>query len=338
MSTYEHTIALRQKEDEKKTQPNLNNTKTTFITNFAKNNQKEMISIISKAQNRERTPPIELKHELPPINMNHIDPELGDGVNNGAVIKPNLPPLPPLKITSNNTNNSNQRLKSKLNSFDESLNSSYGEKKYKNNHSMDALPCIMPQKNYLDLNEIMNSESRDSSYFSSYPTNRTDVEQLNTDSDHTSKNNNNNKTYNKDRRTSSNIIKLPIMQSDEHTKNEESRLTISALSNTLENKRKHRKQLLNLSNTPQSNLSNASSPEPYNTNMNVKYLNSSNLNKFNTLQAGQIEKSNFRDLKNETPTTAADGQDSDDDIIIGNNDKKSNSNKSFLKNYKNGKS
>ena len=67
-------------------------------------------------------------------------------------------------------------------------------------------------------------------------------------------------------------------------------------------------------------------------------MNSSNLNKFNTLQAGQIEKSNFRDLKNETPTTAADGQDSDDDIIIGNNDKKSNSNKSFLKNYKNGKS
>jgi hypothetical protein len=320
MSTYEHTVKLRQKEDEKKTQPNLNSNRKASIANFAKNNQKEMISIISKAQIRPPTPPIVLKHELPPINISHIDPNLGEGAESDE-IKQSLPPLPPLKMTSNN----NQRLKNKLNSLDDSLNASNSDKKYKNNHSIDhALPCIMPQKNYLDLNEIMNSESRDSSYFSGYPTNRTDVEQLNTDSDQN----------NRERKTASNIIKLPPMPTDDN------RLTISALSDTLENKRKRRKQLLNLSATPQSNMSNSSSPEPQllkpNSSTSIKYLNSSNLNKFNTLS--QAEKSNFRDLKNVTPSTTADGQDSDDDIIIGNNKTKSNLSDSFSKNYKNVKS
>jgi hypothetical protein len=121
---------------------------------------------------------------------------------------------------------------------------------------------------------------------------------------------------------------------------DDNRLTISALSDTLENKRKRRKQLLNLSATPQSNMSNSSSPEPQllkpNSSTSIKYLNSSNLNKFNTLS--QAEKSNFRDLKNVTPSTTADGQDSDDDIIIGNNKTKSNLSDSFSKNYKNVKS
>jgi hypothetical protein len=322
MSTYEHTVKLRQKEDEKKTQPNLNSNRKASIANFAKNNQKEMISIISKAQTRPPTPPIVLKHELPPINISHIDPNLGDGAESDD-IKQSLPPLPPLKMTSNN----NQRLKNKLNSLDDSLNVSNSDKKYKNNQSIDhALPCIMPQKNYLDLNEIMNSESRDSSYFSGYPTNRTDVEQLNTDSDQN----------NRERKTASNIIKLPPMPTDDN------RLTMSALSDTLENKRKRRKQLLNLSATPQSNMSNSSSPEPQllqpinNSSTSIKYLNSSNLNKFNTLS--QTEKSNFRDLKNVTPSTTVDGQDSDDDIIIGNNNTKTNMSDNFLKNYKNVKS
>ena len=321
MSTYEHTVKLRQKDDEKNIQPNSNIHKTAFTNNSMKNNQKEMISIISKAQNRSRTPPIELKYELPPIHMSHIDTELGEGIISNTEIKPtNLPPLPPLKMTSNNLTSSNQRTRNKLNSLDESLNASHSEKKYKNNHSIDSLPCIMPQKNYLDLNEIMNSESRDSSYFSGYPTNRTDLEQSNIESDHTN---------NRDRKSTSNIIKLPMMPSDDHANENDNRLTISALSNTLENKRKHRKQLLNLSNTPQSNMSNASSPEPHNT-PNAKYLNSSSLNKFNTLQLIPIEKSNFRDLKNSTPTTA-DEQNSDDDIIIGNNEIRSNYNKSFFK-------
>jgi hypothetical protein len=322
MSTYEHTVKLRQKEDEKKTQPNLNSNRKASIANFAKNNQKEMISIISKAQTRPPTPPIVLKHELPPINISHIDPNLGDGAESDD-IKQSLPPLPPLKMTSNN----NQRLKNKLNSLDDSLNVSNSDKKYKNNQSIDhALPCIMPQKNYLDLNEIMNSESRDSSYFSGYPTNRTDVEQLNTDSDQN----------NRERKTASNIIKLPPMPTDDN------RLTMSALSDTVENKRKRRKQLLNLSATPQSNMSNSSSPEPQllqpinNSSTSIKYLNSSNLNKFNTLS--QTEKSNFRDLKNVTPSTTVDGQDSDDDIIIGNKNTKTNMSDNFLKNYKNVKS
>ena len=324
MSTYEHTVILRQREDEKNIQLSPNN-KT--INNKKSAKEEKIPTISNKELERPRTPPIDLKYELPPLNIGHVDPELGGGIDNNTStnnknIKPSvLPSLPPLKPLNK------QRIKNNLNkvnnSLDNELNASTSERPHqrtllRNNHSIDhALPCIMSNKNYLELNETMNSDSRDSSNFSGYPTNRTDIEQLNTDSNVLSNSSDSTK------KTTSKIIKLPNLAAENNDDEQGNQMTVSTLSNTIENKRKHRKLLLSLSATPQSNRSNVSSPEPQ---TNVKYLNSSNLKRQKSSQGDQ---SDFRMLKNYTPSS--NGQDSDDDIIVGNS---RNLNNSLVKNYR----
>ena len=296
MSTYEHTVKMRQKEDAKKSEMSAFNNQT----NKGTKNSIQLNGKLSTISSKIESPPLDIKQEnLPKLNIE----------NESGGILPSLPPLsqlPPLKNNPRIRNNTTDQVYDNK-AFDlHEINTSINDKSFKslntssNNHilSLDhTLPCIMPNKHYLELN----SDSRDSSTFH---TNRTDVDF--TESTYQSMQTN---TNSNEKRTS-NIIKLPKLQDD-------TRATISSLSSNLESKRRQRKQLIHLSTSPP-NLSNRSTPESKHENGNVKYLNSSNLKKldsnFANRSSNELENStDFRTLKSYTPSS-----DSDDDIVIGN--------------------
>ena len=306
MSTYEHTVKLRQKEDAKKSRLSPSLASNAKNKNNLRSEQQNKISTIS---NQVDSPPLDAKRDSPP------PPPIFSVTNESGGILPALPPLPPLKHTPQRNKMSNAHGAdlfdlngAKLNDkpLNKSLNTSLNNTNTNASRMEHALPCITPKKHYLELND-MQSDSRDSS---SFPTNRTDVDA--TDSTYQSL-----QTHSNERRTAnitnSSIIKLPKLEDDSNR--------ISALSSTLESKRKHRKQLVNLSSSPPS-LSNRSTPEPNTVHSKVKYLNSSNLKKLDNQSSrlSEVKAAEFRTLKNYTPTS-----DSDDDIIIGTKQFNSNS-------------
>ena len=296
MTTYDHTVKLKQQEDDKKNRISLNNLKSSSDC------QKQPINSQSN------------------INVESVEPSNEDTniFNTGILpVLPSLPlpalPEPTLIKTKEQMDREEKSTRNKPNGFKHKLNyddEAYGEAniKYENDYNYNkrenefkngqflnadslnrlndsnsvrqssrdhSIPCIMPNKNYLAVENELNDSITSSRY--SFQADKNDY----IDSPKLNKSNRNRNTEVK---STSNIVKLPSLLPHADSVDE----TTNSLSHRLESKRQNRKKSVNL--TPESTYRS----------------NSSNQSDSNT-------KTQRTNLSFNTKTNS----DSDDDVIVG---------------------
>ena len=290
MTTYDHTVQLKQKEDEKKNRISLNNLKSSSDC------QKQPIN--AQSNNEESFAP-----PRPPSSN-----EDNNIFNTGILPALPLPALPePTLIKPKEAYPNEEKLFRKSNGFKHKLNfdnEAYGETNinyentynsknknndddYRNGQFLNAdtlnrlngsssirqtsrdhsIPCIMPNKNYLAVDEEFNDSTT------------TSRNSFHMDKNHyidspKQYNNKSNRDRSSEVKITSNIVKLPSLLPHTDTVDERT----NSLSQRLENKRQNRKKSLNLTpeSTYRSNSSNQSDSNPKTQRTNLSFNTKTN--------------------------------------------------------------